>query len=75
MTRGVCLRVIQILVLGSTPAPSGAAQSAMEDDGENESAPNLDASMEDLDEDAAAETDEMNEGDTEDFEEEPSNII
>jgi catabolite repression protein CreC len=38
----------------------------MEDDGENESAPNLDASMEDLDEDAAAETDEMNEGETED---------
>ena len=50
----------------------------MEDDGENESAPDLDASMEDLDEDGAAETednDEMNEGDTEDFEEEPSDII
>ena len=34
--------------------------------------------MEDLDEDVAAETednDEMNEGDTEDFEEEPSEII
>jgi hypothetical protein len=54
---------------------SGAAQSVMEDDGENESAPNLDASMEDLDEDAPAETDEMYKGDTEDFEEEPSNII
>ena len=47
----------------------------MEDDGENESAPNLDASMEVLDEDTAAETDELNQGDTEDFEEEPSNII
>jgi hypothetical protein len=47
----------------------------MEDDGENEFAPNLDASMEDLDEDAAAETDEMNEKNTEDFEEELSNTI
>lgn len=49
----------------------------MEDDGENESAPDLDASMEDLDEDAAAETEDNDEieGDTEDFEEEPSDII
>jgi hypothetical protein len=50
----------------------------MEDDGENDSALDLDASMEDLDEDATAETednDDMNEGDTEDFEEEPSDII
>ena len=47
----------------------------MEDDGENESAPDLDASMEDLDddEDEAEDNDEMNEGDTEDFE--PSDII
>jgi hypothetical protein len=30
----------------------------MEDDGKNESAPNLDARMEDVDEDAAAETNE-----------------
>ena len=48
----------------------------MEDDGENESAPDLDASMEDLDEDAAAETEDNDEmGDIEDFEEEPSDII
>ena len=60
----------------STSAPSGAAQSVMEDDGENESAPDLDASMEDLDEDAAAETEDNDEmGDIEDFEEEPSDII
>ena len=61
----------------STSAPSGAAQSVMEDDGENESAPDLDASMEDLDEDAAAETEDNDEieGDIEDFEEEPSDTI
>jgi len=62
----------------SASVQSGAAQSVMEDDGENESALDMDASMDDLDEDAAAETednDEMNEGDTEDFEEEPSDII
>lgn len=48
----------------------------MEDDGENESAPDLDASMEDLDEDVTAETEDNDEiGDTEDFEEEPSDII
>ena len=61
----------------STSAPSGAAQSVIEDDGENDSAPDLDASMEDLDEDATAETEDNDEieGDTEDFEEEPSDII
>jgi len=56
---------------GSTSTPSGAAQSVMEDDGENESAPDLDASMEDLDEDAAAETEDNDETDedyTEEFE-------
>lgn len=56
---------------------SGGAPSVAEDDGENESAQDLDASMEDLDEDAAVDTDdneEMVEGDTEDFEEEPSDI-
>ena len=49
----------------------------MEDDGENESAPDLDASMEDLDEDAAAETEDNDEieGDIEDFEEEPSDTL
>ena len=47
----------------------------MEDNGENESAPNLDASMEVLDKDTAAVTDEMNEGDTEDFKEESSKLI
>ncbi|KNZ80362.1 hypothetical protein J132_06099 [Termitomyces sp. J132] len=54
---------------------SGGAPSIAEDDGENDSAPDLDASMEDLDDDGGVETDEndeMIEGDTEDFEEEPS---
>jgi hypothetical protein len=55
----------------------------VEDDGENESAADLDASMEDLDEDVTAETidptdtddnEEMGEGDTEDFEEEISEV-
>ncbi|KAF9469310.1 hypothetical protein BDZ94DRAFT_1244179 [Collybia nuda] len=59
---------------------SNVAPSLVEDDGENESAADLDASMEDLDEDVTAETvdpadtddnEEMAE-DTEDFEEEPS---
>ena len=61
----------------STSAPSNAAQSVMEDDGENESAPDLDASMEDLDEDATAETEDNDEieGDIEDLEEEPSDAI
>lgn len=47
-----------------------------EDDGENDSAQDLDASMEDLDEDANLDTDEVEEagdGEMEDFEEEPSN--
>ena len=48
----------------------------MEDDGENESAPDLDASMEDLDDDPAGETEDIDEieGDNEDFEEDPSDI-
>ncbi|KAG6906338.1 hypothetical protein DXG01_014419 [Tephrocybe rancida] len=55
---------------------SGGAPSVIEDDGENDSAPDLDASMEDMDEEGA-ESDENDEtaeaeGDTEDFEEEPS---
>ncbi|KAG6888305.1 hypothetical protein C0992_008870 [Termitomyces sp. T32_za158] len=52
---------------------SGGAPSIAEDDGNN--GPDLDASMEDLDDDGGAETDEndeMIEGDTEEFEEEPS---
>ncbi|KAG6889837.1 hypothetical protein C0995_014315 [Termitomyces sp. Mi166 len=51
---------------------SGGAPSIAEDDGENDSAPDLDASMEDLDEDGGVETDEndeMIEGETEEFEE------
>jgi hypothetical protein len=54
---------------------SGGAPSIAEDDGENESAQDLDASMEDLDEDHTADTDDIDEpgeGDTEEFEE-PSN--
>ena len=46
-----------------------------EDDGENDSAQDLDASMEDLDEEGMADTDEIDdlgEGETEEFEE-PSN--
>lgn len=49
----------------------------VEDDGENESAQDLDASMEDLDEDITQDTDdneELVEGDTEDYEEEPSEV-
>jgi len=62
---------------------SGTAPSVVEDDGENESGQDLDASMDDMDEEGAnttaetAETDdaeEMGEGDTEEFEEEPSDI-
>ncbi|KAG6808505.1 hypothetical protein H0H92_003932 [Tricholoma furcatifolium] len=59
---------------GSDSGHSNGAQSLAEDDGENDSAPDLDASMEDLDEDAGIETDEndeMGEGD-DDFEEESS---
>lgn len=46
-----------------------------EDDGENDSAQDLDASMEDLDEDVADtdDIDETGDGETEEFEEEPSN--
>ncbi|KAG6868810.1 hypothetical protein C0993_009692 [Termitomyces sp. T159_Od127] len=54
---------------------SGGAPSIAEDEGENDSAPDLDASMEDLDEDGGVESDEndeMIEGDTEEFEDEPS---
>lgn len=60
---------------------SAGPPSVVEDDGENESAADLDASMEDLDEDVTAETvdptdtddnEEMGEEDTEDFEEEVS---
>ena len=49
-----------------------------EEDGENESTQDLDASMEDLDEDAVADSDdndEMNEGDTEEYEEETSDFV
>ncbi|KAF5381076.1 hypothetical protein D9615_004170 [Tricholomella constricta] len=56
---------------------SGGAPSIGEDDGENESAQDLDASMEDLDGDATADSDdndEMGEGDTEDFDDEPSEV-
>ncbi|RDB21458.1 hypothetical protein Hypma_011856 [Hypsizygus marmoreus] len=55
---------------------SGGAPSVAGDDGENDSAQDLDASMEDLDEDATADTDneDMAEGETEDFEEEPSEV-
>jgi len=62
---------------------SGGAPSVLEDDGENdESAQDLDASMDDLDaelEDADATVDTMGseepeEGDTEDYDEEPSDI-
>ncbi|PPQ75372.1 hypothetical protein CVT24_013155 [Panaeolus cyanescens] len=49
------------------------------DEGENdESGHDLDADMEDLDEEISGDTednDEMNEGDTEEYEEEPSDII
>ncbi|KAG6820649.1 hypothetical protein H0H93_013848 [Arthromyces matolae] len=57
---------------GSESGRSGAAPSVVEDDGENDSAPDLDASMEDLDEEDSDDNDDMQEGDTEDFEEEPS---
>jgi len=64
---------------------SGMAPSVAEDDGENESAQDLDASMDDMDEEGAnttaetvetVETDaeEVGEGDTEEFEEEPSDM-
>jgi hypothetical protein len=50
----------------------------LEDDGENDSTQDLDASMEDLDEDITADTEDngdVNEGDTEEFEEEPSDLL
>lgn len=51
----------------------------MEDDGENDSAQDMDASMEDMDDigDITAETDdaeEIAEGDTEEYEGEPSDV-
>lgn len=63
----------------SESGQSGNAASVL-DEGENESNADLDASMEDLDEEAGgltAETedpDEMAEGDTEEYEEEPSDM-
>jgi len=62
---------------GSGSEQSDGGPSLMEDDGENESNPGLDANMEDLDEDVAPDSEddeEMNEGDTEEYEEEPSSI-
>lgn len=59
---------------------SGGAPSVGEDDGENESAQDLDASMEDLDEEATGTVEEesmeesMAEGETEEYEEEPSDL-
>jgi len=56
---------------------NGSEESASSDADENESEQDLDADMEDMDDDAAnitAETDEMNEGETGDFEEEPSDL-
>lgn len=61
---------------------SAGAPSVAEDEGENESAQDLDASMEDLDEEATgnmeeesmAEGDSMAEGEAEEYEEEPSDM-
>jgi len=52
----------------SESAHSGGPPSPLEDDGENESAADMDASMEDMDEagNTTAETDDAEEGDTED---------
>jgi len=61
----------------SNSAHSGAAQSVLEDDGENDSAQDLDASMDDLDGDVTADTEdneEMEEGDTEEYDEEISDM-
>lgn len=44
----------------------------LEDDGENESAQDLDASMEDLDEDATADTEDNGDGDADDMDDGPS---
>lgn len=57
---------------------TGGPPSVLEDDGENDSAPDLDASMEDLDEDVTGDTEdteEMIEGETEEYEEESSELI
>lgn len=51
---------------------SGGAPSVLEDDGENESAQDLDASMEDLDEDATADTEDNGDGDADDMDDGPS---
>ncbi|KAF4615413.1 hypothetical protein D9613_002718 [Agrocybe pediades] len=54
---------------------SGAAHSLMEDDGENDSAQDLDASMDDLDGDVTGDTEDnedMEEEDTDEYEEEAS---
>ncbi|KAG6853908.1 hypothetical protein C0991_012577 [Blastosporella zonata] len=59
----------------SGSARSGGAPSVVEDDGENDSSPDLDASMEDMDEDGGPDSednDDMAEGDNEDFEDDPS---
>ncbi|KAL0946568.1 hypothetical protein HGRIS_012771 [Hohenbuehelia grisea] len=59
----------------SGTAQSGGAPSIMEDEGENDSAPDLDASMEDMDDEEGDEEetgDEMGDDDTGDFEEPPS---
>lgn len=58
---------------------SGDAPSIGDDDGENESVQDLDASMEDMDDDGAGNLDEESmeeqvEGDTEEYEEEPSEL-
>ncbi|KAG5645576.1 hypothetical protein DXG03_005714 [Asterophora parasitica] len=61
----------------SGSARSGGPPSVGEDDGENEeSFQDLDASMEDLDEEGAldSEDNDMGEGDTEDFHDEPSEV-
>lgn len=62
----------------SGSAHTGGAPSVLEDDGENDSAQDLDASMEDLDDEGTADTednDEINEGDTEEYEDEASDVI
>ncbi|CAA7271525.1 unnamed protein product [Cyclocybe aegerita] len=56
---------------------SGAAPTIQEDDGENESTQDLDASMEDLDEEGAAGSgdDEETDDENEEYEEEPSDFM
>ncbi|KIK58286.1 hypothetical protein GYMLUDRAFT_246306 [Collybiopsis luxurians FD-317 M1] len=58
----------------SASAASGGPPSIMEDEGEgdNESTQDLDASMEDLDEEGQNSDEEMNEGETEELDEGPS---